>query len=155
MSLRRIFQIVAIGTILIVPRLALSQCAAIREEGRWRNLDNNGEPSFIDVKMTGGCGDQVLNGQSTGGSIGYTMRVWVKQPTGKFYGRPSVKTFYRTWKGQRWLRGDVPTGGYKDQMWVHAEQHNGQSQLHVFIKHQSLDSKPSSQSEYWYVKSSS
>jgi hypothetical protein len=127
----------------------------IREEGRWRNLNNNGDPSYIDVKTTGGCGDQVLNGQSTGGNIGYSLQVWVKQPTGQFYGRPKVRTFYRTWKGQRWVRGNVSTGGYQDQMWLHAEQRDGQYQLHVLIRHQSLDSKPSSQSEYWFVKSSS
>ena len=119
------------------------------------NLNKNGDPSYLEVKMTGGCGDQVLNGQPTGGSARYTMWVWVKQPTGKFYGRPGVKTFFRTSKGQRWLRGDVPTGGYVDQMWLRAEQRDGQSQLHVFIKHQSLDSKPSSQSEYWFSKRSS
>jgi hypothetical protein len=155
MPLRRIFHIVAIATILLLPRLGSTQCVGIREEGRWRNLSNNGDPSYLEVKMTGGCGDQVLNGQPTGGSAGYTMWVWVKQPNGKFYGRPGVKTFFRTSKGQRWLRGNVPTGGYQDQMWLRAEQRNGQYQLHVFIKHQSLDSKPSAQSEYWFVKSSS
>ena len=150
--LRRVIQILAAASILTFPRVALTQCAGIHEEGRWRNLSNNGEPSYIDVKMLGGCGDQVLNGEQTASSTRYTMRVWVKQSTGKFYGRPTVKAAYRRWKGQQWLQGNVYTGGYQDQMWLHAEQRDGRSQLHVFIKHQSLDSKPSSQSEYWFAK---
>ena len=150
---RRIIQIImAVAPLLALPQAALTQCAGIREEGRWHNLDKTGDPSYIDVKMLGGCGDQVLNGEQTGSSLHYTMRVWVKQSTGKFYGRPAVKATYRPWKGQKWLQGNVATGGYQDQMWVRVEERNGQSQLHVFIKHQSLDSKPSSQSEYWYVK---
>lgn len=150
--LRRLGLIVATAAILTLPQFASAQCAGIREEGRWHNLDQKGEPSFIDVKMLGGCGDQVLNGEQTGSAPRYTMRVWVRQSTGKFYGRPTVKAAYRAWKGQKWLRGDVPTGGYVDQMWLHVEERNGQSQLHVFIRHQSLDSKPSAQSEYWFVK---
>jgi hypothetical protein len=63
-----------------------------------------------------------------------------------------VNAAYRSWKRQQWLQGNVYTGGYQDQMWVHAEERDKQSQLHVVIKHQSLDSKPSSQSEYWFVK---
>jgi hypothetical protein len=150
--LRRIVQLIAVAAVLTLPQVSLTQCAGIREEGRWRNLDNKGEPSYIDVKMVGGCGDQVLNGEQTGSSTHYTMRVWVRQSTGKFYGRPTVSAAYRPWKGLRWLQGNVYTGGYQDQMWVHVEERNGQSQLHVFIKHQSLDSKPSAQSEYWFVK---
>ena len=155
--LRRIVQMMAVAAMLTFSQIALTQCAGISEEGRWRNLDNcnldnNGEPSYIDVKMLGGCGDQVLNGVETGSSPHYSMRVWVKQSTGKFYGRPTVNAEYRPWKGHRWLQGNVSTGGYQDQMWVHVEQRDGRSQLHVFIKHQSLDSKPSSQSEYWFVK---
>ena len=149
---RRIVQLFAVATVLTFPQIAFPQCEGIREEGRWRNLDPNGEPGYIDVKMVGGCGDQVLNGEQTGSSIHYTMRVWVKQSTGKFFGRPTVKAAYRPWKGQRWLQGNVYTGGYQDQMWLRVEERAGRSQLHVFIKHQSLDSKPSSQSEYWFTK---
>jgi|ERR1700722_17158132 hypothetical protein len=149
---RRIIQLFAVATVLTLPQAAWTQCAGIQEEGRWRNLDNGGEPSYIDVKMLGGCGDQVLNGEQTGSSIRYRMRVWVKQSTGQFYGRAPVNAVYRPWKGQKWLHGNVSTGGYQDQMWVHVEDRNGRSQLHVFIRHQSLDSKPSSQSEYWFVK---
>jgi hypothetical protein len=150
--LRCIVQVLALATVLTLPQAALTQCVGIKEEGRWRNLTNTGDPSFIDVKMLGGCGDQVLNGESTGSSTRYTMRAWVKKSDGGFFGRPSVKAAYRSWKGQRWLQGNVPTGGYVDQMWLHAEERDGRPQLHVFIKHQSLDSKPSSQSEYWFVK---
>ncbi len=153
--LRRIVQIVAVASILTIPQIALAQCAGISEEGRWRNLDNTGEPSYIDVKTVGSCGDQVLNGAQTGSSLHYTMRVWVRQSTGKFYGRPTMKAVYRPWQGKQWLQSNVATGGYQDQMWARVEEHNGQRQLHVFIKHKSLDSKPSSQSEYWYGKDKS
>ena len=88
--LRRFVQIMAVTVILNFPQIALTQCAGISEEGRWRNLDNKGEPSYIGVKMHGVCGDQVLNGVQTGSSPHYTMRVWVRQSTGQFYGRPTV-----------------------------------------------------------------
>jgi hypothetical protein len=152
-KLSRVVQIVTLATILIFPQIAFTQCVGIKEEGRWRNLDKNGDPSYIDVKMIGGCGDQALNGQQTGTEVRYTIRVWVTQSTGKFYGRPPVKAVYRSWNGRRWLQGNVSTGGYQDQMWLDVEQRNGQPQLHVFIKHKSLDSKPDAQSEYWFVKS--
>ena len=41
---------------------------------------------------------------------------------------------------------------YQDQVWMHVEERNKQSQLHVFIIHKSLDKRPSYQSEYWFVK---
>ena len=143
--------ILAVAVVLIASTAMFGQCAGIREEGRWRILDSKSEPSVIDVKMSG-CGDEVLNGQPSGGTTGFTLRVWVKQSNGSFFGRPTVKTHFRTWNGKRWLLGDVPVGGYVDQMWLHQEDRNGQHQLHVFIKHKSLDSKPDSQSEFWYVK---
>src|SRR5262245_31970696 len=87
----RVVQIVTLAAILTLPQTAFTQCAGIKEEGRWRNLEKNGDPAFIDVKMTGGCGDQVLNGQETGGATRYTIRVWVRQSTGKLSGRPPVK----------------------------------------------------------------
>ncbi|MCU1244720.1 MAG: hypothetical protein JWN02_630 [Acidobacteria bacterium] len=150
-TLRRVVPLL-IAVSLAFPRMAWTQCAGIAEEGRWRNLDNKGEPSFIDVKMTGGCGDQVLNGEQTGSSVHYTMGVWVRQSTGKFYGFTPVKAFYRPWKGNQWLRGNVYRGGTQDQLWLHVEEHNKRQQLHVLIRHQSLDSRPSSQSEYWFAK---
>jgi len=150
--LRRNVVFLAVATALVFPRVAVGQCAGISEEGRWRNLDNNGEPSYIDVKMLGGCGDQVLNGEQTASSTRYTIRVWVRQSTGKFYGRPTVNAVYRAWKGAQWLQGNVSTGGYQDQMWMRVEERNSRSHLHVYIKHQSLDSKPSAQSEYWFAK---
>ena len=57
--LRRSIQLLA-AAVLTLPQVSLTQCAGIREEGRWRNLDSKGEPSYIDIKMLGGCGDQVL-----------------------------------------------------------------------------------------------
>jgi hypothetical protein len=149
---RRSFHILLLVAITALPGVAWTQCAGIREEGRWRNLDKSGDPAFLDIKMLGGCGDQVLNGQQNGSDPRYTMRAWVRQSTGKFYGRPTAKASYRLWKGKRWLQGNVSTGGYQDQMWALVEDHEGKSQLHVVITHKSLDSKPSAQSEYWFTK---
>ncbi len=130
---------------------ALAQCAAPAEEGRWRNLNmnNNGDPSFIDVKMLG-CGDESLNGAEPEASH-YTMRAWVKQSNGQFFGRPTVNATYRPWNRTKWLYGRIPTGGYVDNMWLQAVEKDGKRQLHVLIKHESLDSKPSATSEYWFV----
>ena len=128
----------------LFPRVATPQCEAPSEVGRWQNLDGKGEPAYIDIKMVG-CGDQ---GEQT--STSYSLRVWVRQSTGKFYGRPTVKATYRAWQNQQWLFGRVPTGGYEDQLWMHVVQRGGQANLHVLIKHQSLDSKPSASSEYWF-----
>jgi hypothetical protein len=132
---------------LVCPQAGWAQCAAPAEEGRWRNLDNNGEPSYIDVKMVGGCGD--TGGES---SLRYTLRVWVRQSSGQYYGRPTVYAAYRPWKGVRWLYGAVTTGGYQDQMWMVRAERDGKPQLHVLIEHKSLDSKPSASSEYWFVR---
>jgi hypothetical protein len=122
-------------------------CAAPSENGRWRNINAKGEPAFIDVKMVE-CGDQVLNGQPT--QTSYSLRCWVRQSDGKFHGRPPVKATYRAWNGRRWLVGKVYTGGYQDHVWIRATERDGQPHLHVLIKHESLDSKPSAQSEHWF-----
>jgi hypothetical protein len=151
-TLRRILLLVIVATSFAFPQAAWAQCAGVSEEGHWRNLDNKGEPAFIYVTVVGGCGDQSLNGEQTGSSVHYDMRVWVRQPTGKPYGRPTVKASYRPWKGRQWLQGNVYAGAYQDQMWVHVEERNRQSQLHVYIIHKSLDKRPSYQSEYWFVK---
>src|SRR5437660_9786407 len=111
---RRALFTLAAAAILLFPAIASAQCSGPNEEGRWRNLDDKGEPTYIDVKMLG-CGDEVLNGQEPAASH-YTLRVWVRQSSGQFYGRPTVNAAYRTWKNQPWLHGNVTTGGYQDQM---------------------------------------
>jgi hypothetical protein len=150
--LYRFVLILVVSTILLYPRPATAQCVGIAEEGRWRNLDDKGEPTYVDIKELGGCGDESDNGNIQGGGSHYSVRVWVRQDTGKFFGRPTLNGFYRAWKGKQWLRANVTTGGYQDQMWMVVDQHEGKTQLHVMIRHQSLDIKPSAQSEYWFVK---
>src|SRR5947209_19117225 len=101
--LRRIIHIIAVALIFIFfifPPIAFTQCAGISEEGRWRNLDAKGEPSYIDIKMSGGCGDEVRNGGQTGTSIRYTMRVLVREVNGNFSGRWAVKAIYQPWEVQ-------------------------------------------------------
>jgi hypothetical protein len=151
-ALRRIVPLIAVVSVLALPRAASGQCVGIHEEGRWRNLDKTADPSHLDIRIRGGCGDQVLNGEQTGSRRRYTLRAWVRQSDGKFFGRPQVNAVYKPWKGQRWLQGNVSTGGYQDQIWARVEDRNGASLLHVFITHKSLDSKPDAHSEYWFVK---
>ncbi len=134
---------------ITLPVQAWALCASPKESGRWHNTNATGEPAYIDIKMVD-CGDQVLNGVQT--KTRYSLKVWVKQSSGKYYGRPTVSAAYRTSKGVKWLYGRVVTGGYEDQMWMRAVDRDGKPHLHVLIKHQSLDSKPSSTSEYWYSR---
>ena len=134
---------------LTLPAGSWAMCASPKENGRWHNVDPKIDLAYIDVKMID-CGDQVLNGEQT--QTRYTMRAWVRQSSGKFYGRPSVAANYRAWKGQQWLYGRIPTGGYQDHMWLHAEEKDGQPHLHVRIKHESLDSKPSASSDFWFKR---
>jgi hypothetical protein len=130
------------------PLASHALCANPAEGGRWRNVDPaQTHPAFLDVRMTS-CGDQVLNGEQT--STNYKLRVWVRQSSGQFYGRPSVAAKYRSWDGKRWMVGRVATGGYVDNVWLRAVDNNGQRRLHVLIKHESLDSKPSSTTEHWF-----
>ena len=148
-SRRQWLAALAVAPVLLLgwPREVVALCAAPAEVGRWRNLGTETDPMFIDLKMTD-CGDQVLNGEQT--ETRYSLRVWLRQSSGQMYGRPTVAAKYRTWKGERWLVGRVPTGGYVDNIWVRAKDRDGQRVLHVLIKHESLDSKPSSTSEHWF-----
>ena len=129
---------------LLVPRQSLAQCVRTAEEGRWRNLTGDGSPVLIDLRRVN-CPDQGEEAE-----MHYKMRVWVRQSPGKLYGRPSVKAQYRSSEGARWLFGRVPTGGYVDNIWVRARKKDGRDALYVFIKHESLDSKPSATSKHWF-----
>jgi hypothetical protein len=146
-SRRTVGRLLAAAALFAFPKIAQALCAAPSEDGRWRNLDPKGEPAYIDVKMVE-CGDQVLNGQQTPTS--YSLRCWVRQSNGSFHGRPAVKATYRSWKGRQWLVGKVYTGGYQDHVWMSATDRGGQPHLHVLIRHESLDCKPSAQSEHWF-----
>jgi hypothetical protein len=92
----------------------------------------------------------VLNGQQT--ETRYGLKVFVKQSSGSLYQRPKVRAIYRTSNGKRWLYAKVPTGGYVDHVWMRPAVVNGQTQLYVYIKHQSLDSKPSAESKFWFSR---
>lgn len=144
---RRHLVIALLGAAVMCPHVADALCSSPPEGGRWRNVDAKGDPAVIDVKMTQ-CGDQVLNGVQT--ETAYSLRVWVLQSSGKYYGRPSVSAAHKTWKNQSWMVGRVPTGGYVDNVWMQTVTTDGQRRLHVLIKHESLDSKPSSTSEHWF-----
>lgn len=145
---RRDLLIALLSGALAFPHVAHALCSSPPEGGRWRNVDPKGtDPAVIDVKMTQ-CGDQVLNGEQT--ETAYSLRVWVLQSSGQYYGRPSVRAAHKTWKNQKWMVGRVPTGGYVDNVWMQAVTSDGQRKLHVLIKHESLDSKPSATSEHWF-----
>ena len=47
------------------------------------------------------------------------------------------------------MMGRLPTGGHIDNV-MRSVQNNGRRQLHVLIRHESLDRKPSSTTEHWF-----
>jgi hypothetical protein len=143
-----IFLLIGLGVVSLSERVQAS-CAGPQEGGRWWNKNALGEPISLEVSLDQ-CGDQVLNGVQT--DTTYGLRAFVKQSSGALYQRPKVKAIYRTSNGKRWLYAKVPTGGYVDHVWMRPSNENGQSQLYVYIKHESLDSKPSAESKHWFVR---
>jgi hypothetical protein len=146
-SRRSLLRVLGILSLPLASGTAKAVCAAPAELGRWRNLAAGADPAVVDLQMKG-CGDQVLNGVQT--ETRYSMRVWVRQSTGAFYGRPPVQAAMRSWQGRQWFFGRVPTGGYVDNIWARVDQKEGKRLLHVLIKHESLDRKPSASSEHWF-----
>jgi hypothetical protein len=113
---------------------ALAQCSS-PETGRW--VKPGGDPEQIEVYFAE-CGD------TAGAQTRMGVKVFVRQSSGSLYQRAPVKASYVVDKGTRWLLAKVPTGGYVDKMWmrvVHGR--DNQTILKVFVKHESLDSKPS------------
>lgn len=80
------------------------------------------------------------------------MRVWVRQSNGTFYGRPKSKATYQKWQEQQWIVGRFYTGRYQDHVWVNAVKRDGKPHLHVVIRHESHDRKPSAQSEFFFSR---
>lgn len=142
------FVVVGVGVVSYTEHIQAS-CAAPQEGGRWWNKNALGDPISLEVSLDE-CGDQVLNGEQT--STTYGLKVFVKQSSGNLYQRPKVRAVYRNSNGKRWLYAKVPTGGYVDHIWLRPSNENGQSQLYVYIKHESLDSKPSAESKHWFVR---
>jgi hypothetical protein len=133
-----------VGAVLVCATFssaALAQCSS-PIVGRWTNLKANADPGVIDIFFAE-CGD------TSNTETRFGTRVWVKQSSGQWFGRPSVAGHFVTDKGKRWLFARVPTGGYLDKMWMR----NNGANLRVFIFHESLDSKPSAQSWHDYKKS--
>lgn len=118
-------------------------CTAPPEMGRWRNDAADDAPQVLDLRMSE-CSDQAAD------KANYSMRVWVKQSSGEWYGRPTVKASYRDWNGKRWLTGRIPIGGFVDNVWVSSEERNGVKALHVLIKHEGPDNKPGPTTEHWF-----
>lgn len=131
-----------IGAILFASasQPALAQCShpLARMWDNVKGLTNTDQPQRIDVRFTA-CGD-------TGGPTTLGVRAWVYGSNG-WYGRPTMPArTVRDSRGQTWLRADVSTGGYQDQMWLRRDGAN----MKVFIKHKSLDSKPDASSWHNY-----
>lgn len=137
------------GFWLLCPGLASALCASPDEGGRWWNVNPAGDPISVEVTLDS-CGDQVLNGQQT--ETRYGVKVFVKQSNGNLYQRPKVSATYRTSNGNQWLFAKVPTGGYVDHVWLRTEVRNGEKRLYAYIKHESLDSKPSAESKLWFAR---
>jgi hypothetical protein len=110
--------------------------------GRWTNLQPGKDPGILDVSFIS-CGDT-----NTQPDTSFGVRPWVKQSSGKWYGRPRVKAAFVNSQGKQWLLGKVPTGGYVDHMFLRVENGN----LRVFIRHKSLDSKPDATSWHTYKR---
>lgn len=132
---------------------ATALCVGPKEGGKWWNTNPQGDPISLEVKLDG-CGDQVLNGVET--QTSYGLKVFVKQSNGNLYQRPKVKAkFEKFANGQIMLHASVPTGGYVDRIWLRRDDINGQERLYAYIQHESLDSKPSSESTYWFSRQKS
>lgn len=129
---------------------ATAMCVSPKEGGRWWNTDPKGDPISLEVTLDE-CGDQVLNGVKT--ETSYGVKVFVKQSNGNLYQRPKAKAkFKKSRDGKTWLGASVPTGGYVDHIWLRRNDVNGQERLYVYIKHESLDNKPSAESRYWFSR---
>jgi hypothetical protein len=135
------FVVVGVGVVSVTEQVQAS-CASPQEGGRWWNQNAIGDPISLEVSLDR-CGEA---------DAAYAMKVFVRQSSGSLYQRPKVKAFYRTSNGKRWLYAKVPTGGYVDHIWLRPSQVNGQPQLYAYIKHESLDSKPSAESKHWFVR---
>jgi hypothetical protein len=79
-------QIGVVLAILSAATVGFAQCVGIHEEGRWRNLDPKGDPSYIDVKTVGGCGDVSYNGQPAGSAMHYKCGYGLNNPAANFMG---------------------------------------------------------------------
>jgi hypothetical protein len=134
---------------IVEPENIRASCAGPQEGGRWWNKNALGDPISVEVSLDQ-CGDQVLNGVQT--DTTYGMKVFVKQSHGTLYQRPKVRAVYRNSNGKRWLYAKVPTGGYVDHIWLRPANENSLEQLYVYIKHESLDSKPSAESKHYFVR---
>lgn len=123
---------------------ALAQCSSA-DVGRWVNVKPNDDPAQIDIYFAE-CGDTVETQTRLG------VRVFVRQSSGALYQRPAVGAIRVTDKGTNWIFAKVPTGGYLDKIWMRRVRSNNQESLRVFIRHESLDSKPSASSWHDYRK---
>lgn len=111
--------------------------------GGWRNATMETGPGFMRIRFSS-CGD------TAGEETRFAVQPYVLQSTGKWFQRPTVKgRMVRDQKGQSWLRADVPTGGYVDEIWI---RNNGKDALRVFILHRSLDKKPDAKSWHDFAR---
>ncbi|MEP6918533.1 MAG: hypothetical protein ABJC89_23025 [Acidobacteriota bacterium] len=124
----------ALFAVLALSGPALAQCSS-PDAGRW--VKAGGDPEQIEVYFAS-CGD------TAGAETHMGVKVFVRQSSGGLYQRTPVKAVYVVDKNTRWLLAKVPTGGYVDKMWMRVVSgRDHQNVLKVFIKHESLDSKPS------------
>jgi hypothetical protein len=115
---------------------ALAQCSS-PDAGRWVSTKPGGDPEQIEVYFAS-CGD------TAGADTQMGVKVFVRQSSGGLYQRAPVRASYVVDKGTRWLLAKIPTGGYVDKMWMRVVRgRDNQAVLKVFIRHESLDSKPS------------
>jgi hypothetical protein len=120
----------------------VEQCSSA-DVGRWINLKAGDDPEQIEIYFAD-CGD------TEGSQTRLGTKVFVRQSSGGLYQRPAVSAQRVIDKGIHWIFANVPTGGYVDKMWMRRVRRDNQDFLKVFIRHESLDSKPSATSWHDY-----
>ena len=132
---------------VVEPESIGASCAGPQEGGRWWNKNASGESDLA----RGGAGAVRRSGaqRRSRRRPTYGVTVFVKQSSGNLYQRPRALAVYRKSNGNQWLYAKVPTGGYVDHIWLRPANETSPTQLYVYIKHESLDSKPDAESKLY------
>ena len=141
---RRSVHVVAttLFTIVVASGPSLAQCSS-PDVGRWVNVKAGDDPDQIEIYFAE-CGDT----QQTETRLG--VKVFVKQSSGALYQRPPVTARRIVDNGTQWIFAKVPTGGYVDHIYMRRISRGNEIFLKVFIRSESLDSKPSATSWHEY-----
>lgn len=122
---------------LLLPEFAHAVCSH-SVIGGWQKTGGESGPDFLRIRFSS-CGDT----PDTITTIAVEPWVWRSDRT--WFERPTVQgDFVQDQTGRSWLRADVPTGGYVDEMWIRND--GGNDALQVYIRHRSLSQNPDAES---------